>query len=190
MTATIDKFGCLGSSVKTFSGAYFDLNDPQVSAIDLYSIAVPLSRICRFGGHSPLAYSVAEHSVLCVEVARSESASIELCQAVLLHDATEAFIGDVIKPLKMLLPDYDVIESRIENAIGLRFGIDFERYRESAKRIDRMMLKCEKMTFWPSDKNQWQGFADCVPAKVKPACVSAPLARERFVTVARALGLS
>jgi len=190
MTATIDKFGCLGSSIKTFSGAYFDLADPQVSAIDLYSIAVPLSRIPRFGGHSPLAYNVAEHCCLCVEVAKSESASIELCQAVLMHDATEAFVGDVIKPLKMLLPEYDVIESRIENAIGLRFGIDFERYRDSIKRIDRMMLKREKMTFWPSDSTQWQGFAECVPAKVKPQCVSSPLARERFIELATELGLS
>lgn len=98
------------------SGALFDISDPEGSDFTLQDIAHGLGRVCRFAGQTNRFYSVAEH---CVHVARM--VPIEHARAALLHDASEAFIGDVTRPLKALLPDYRAIEKRIEDAIASRF---------------------------------------------------------------------
>lgn len=101
------------------SGALFDLTDPEGSEFTLQDIAHGLARVCRFAGQTNRFYSVAEH---CVHVARL--VPVEHARAALLHDASEAFIGDVTRPLKALLPDYRKIEKAIEDAISDRFLID------------------------------------------------------------------
>ncbi len=127
----------------------------------MMSIAAALSNICRFGGHCPDYYSVAEHSVHAAEMARDdEPCNLELQKAVLLHDAAEAYVGDVVKPLKQMLPDYTVIESRVEAAIEQRFGIDMNAYADQVKMYDRLALKAEKIAMWPTDRIKWEGFAD------------------------------
>lgn len=98
------------------SGALFDLTDPEGSDFTLQDIAHGLGRVCRFAGQTNRFYSVAEH---CFHVARL--VPVENARAALLHDASEAFIGDVTRPLKALLPDYRAIEARIEDAISDRF---------------------------------------------------------------------
>ncbi len=97
------------------SGALFDILDPEGSDFTLQDIAHGLGRVCRFAGQSSRFYSVAEH---CVHVARL--VPLAHARAALLHDASEAFIGDVTRPLKALLPDYREIEARIEDAIATR----------------------------------------------------------------------
>lgn len=104
------------------SGALFDLTDPEGSDFTLQDIAHGLGRVCRFAGQTNRFYSVAEH---CFHVARL--VPVEHARAALLHDASEAFIGDVTRPLKALLPDYREIEARIEDAIASRFLSSFER---------------------------------------------------------------
>ncbi len=101
------------------SGALFDIMDPAGSDFTLQDIAHGLGRACRFAGQTGRFYSVAEH---CLHVARL--VPVEHARAALLHDASEAFIGDVTRPLKALLPDYRAIEARIEDAISDRFMID------------------------------------------------------------------
>lgn len=98
------------------SGALFDIVDPEGSDFTLQDIAHGLGRVCRFAGQTNRFYSVAEH---CFHVARL--VPVELGRIALLHDASEAFIGDVTRPLKALLPDYQAIEARIEAAIAARF---------------------------------------------------------------------
>lgn len=97
------------------SGALFDILDPEGSDFTLQDIAHGLGRVCRFAGQSSRFYSVAEH---CVHVSRL--VPLAHARAALLHDASEAFIGDVTRPLKALLPDYREIEARIEDAIATR----------------------------------------------------------------------
>jgi hypothetical protein len=129
------------------SGALFDLLDPAASAFTLHDIAHGLGRVCRFAGHTNRFYSVAEH---CVHVARI--VPVELGRAALLHDASEAFIGDVTRPLKALLPDYQRIENNIEDAIARRFlpGFDGNAFKAPAiKAADMAMCMVEARALMP-----------------------------------------
>jgi uncharacterized protein len=106
---------------QTASGKKIAVDCPDPAVVDIADIAIALSRICRFGGHlrSDIEhYSVAQHSLLVSEIVPSH-----LRFPALLHDAAEAYLGDVVRPLKLLLPDYVVIEKAWELAIGEHFGL-------------------------------------------------------------------
>ena len=113
-----------GPTIMLASGKRFDLLDPHNSDFDIGDIAHGLAHVCRYVGQCRTFYSVAEHSILVSETVE------EFAYEALLHDAAEAFIGDITRPLKQLLPDYKAIETDIETAIGARF-----RLRSGAKSI-------------------------------------------------------
>jgi hypothetical protein len=100
------------------SGNLYDLAAPEASPVSLHDIAYGLGRVCRFAGHTSRFYSVAEH---CVHVARL--VPLELGRAALLHDGSEALIHDISRPLKAMLPEYKVIEGRIEIDLARRFAL-------------------------------------------------------------------
>ena len=175
-----DKFGCVGTTFKTFSGDYVDLLKPDPSIIKLQDIATALSRICRFGGHCPKFYSVAEHCIIATSLAIAAGVRGDGPRAILLHDAAEAFLGDMIKPLKNLLPEYQEVEQRFEQAIGVAFNLDFEPHRDIVKHYDRIMLRAEKLTMWPEDTTEWEGFANLPPRGVNLQFLNAEEAARRF----------
>lgn len=145
MSQGIDTFGCLNNTIKASSGTYVDLLNPDPATIRLVDIAAALSKVCRFGGHCPQFYSVAEHCVLATELAQSFRINdLKTLFAILLHDAAEAYIGDMVKPLKVMMPQYQEAETRIEKAIEQKFDIRFADYEPVIKRFDRAMLKAEK----------------------------------------------
>lgn len=108
-----------GDWMQTFTGARFYPLDPRVEEIDIVDIAHALSMLCRYGGHVDRFYSVAEHCVL-----MSEAVAPEHALAALLHDATEAYIIDVPRPLKRQLVGYREIEDKVWAAIAKRFDVD------------------------------------------------------------------
>lgn len=140
-----------GPLIRLRSGGYFDLENPEASSITLHDIASALSNICRFTGHSHRFYSVAEHSVHCSRLVPAEDAL-----AALMHDAVEAVVGDVSRPLKELLPEYKRIEKRCEAAILGRFGLPAEM-PASVKRADIVMLAVEQSQAMLAGDDDWPG---------------------------------
>ena len=150
-----DAFGCIANTMLTRDGTYLDLADPKQSQIEFNSIATGLSRECRFGRQCEPFYSVAEHCVLGAE--RIDSWEGKL--AFLLHDAHEAYMGDMPKPLKNMLPGYSVIANRLQSVINARFGVQ-EGWEDKIREIDRLMLVSEKSQLFPNDGHTWPGFGD------------------------------
>lgn len=132
------------------NGRYFDLLDPEGHEFDIDAIAHALAHLCRFTGHVRRFYSVAQHSVLVSHVVPQN-----LALAGLLHDASEAFLGDVAAPLKRLLPEYQKIEARVAGAIAGYFGVTMPEHAE-VKRADLVLLATEKRDLMPRDSaGQW-----------------------------------
>jgi hypothetical protein len=108
---------------KTRSG-WIDLLDPKPEQVNIDDIAHALSHVCRFVGHTSRHYSVAEHSIFVSRIAAVLGASPAEQLTALMHDATEAYIGDVTSPLKRLLGDsYRSIEHRLAGVIAERFDL-------------------------------------------------------------------
>ncbi|UWQ29891.1 hypothetical protein [Leisingera sp. M523] len=128
----------IGPTIALHGGGYFDFEAPGSCDFTIDDIAHALSHLCRFTGHCQRFYSVAEHSV---HASRIVEPGFEL--EALLHDAAEAFIGDIAAPLKSLLPDYAVIEDRVENAVLSRLGVPVKK-SAVVKLADLQMLKAEQ----------------------------------------------
>lgn len=133
----------------THSGKHLDLVDPQPAMIDILDIAKGLSREARFAGQTRAFYSVAQHSVLTSQVVPDEFAL-----EALLHDASEAYIKDIPRPLKQLLPDYRQVEARVQGAIRARFGLPAEQSREVST-ADVILLATERRDLMPDDATDW-----------------------------------
>lgn len=142
-----------GPSIITKSGEYFNFLETEYNVVLLDDIAAGLSRICRFGGQlqDGVWYSVAEHSILCTELAKADGIKDStLLKSILLHDASEAYCGDVVKPLKILLGEsYSDIEGKVEDAIAKSFDVDFRGNHDIIKKYDIEMLYAEKSVLFP-----------------------------------------
>jgi uncharacterized protein len=122
------------------SGKVIDLREPKPEMIDINDIAIALGNVCRFGGHTSTFYSVAQHCTTMVGIVPPE-----LKKVALLHDASEAYLGDVIKPLKVLLGDaYGELEYKFNRAIFDRFCVPFALL-ERIRPHDRQLLEVEHL---------------------------------------------
>lgn len=109
----------LGDWMQTFSGQQFWPIDPKESEIAIVDIAHALSMMCRYGGHTLRFYSVAEH---CCHL--FDRAPIEHRKWTLLHDASEAYIVDIIRPLKPFLSEYKGYEAAVMAAVCEKFNMN------------------------------------------------------------------
>lgn len=135
--------------ITTFTGRQFDYVAPAVESICIEDIAQALSHECRFAGHLPNFYSVAQHCVLASYIVAPEFAL-----EALLHDAVEAYCKDIPSPLKCLLPDYQFIEDQIDAVIRQRFGLPLEQ-SDQVKYADLMMLATERRDLDIDDGKTW-----------------------------------
>lgn len=111
------------AAYRTYTGVMLDFGDPEHAVISIEDIGHQLARICRYSGAMDGYYSVASHCVYVSRCLEARGHSPYLQAAGLLHDATEAYLGDVVSGLKRLLPDYRALEVRWENAVQKYFDV-------------------------------------------------------------------
>ena len=133
----------------TYSGKTLSFIDPQPDDIDIKDISHHLGRICRFNGACQPFYSVAQHSIF---VSDQVDAPIQL--SALLHDAGEAYYGDMSTPFKEAMQEcvgsrWDIILARIDNVIMMKFNLKY-RWHKDIKIADRLALATEirYLTSW------------------------------------------
>lgn len=135
-------------------GSTIDLINPTTDMVSIDTVAHGLSRVSRFGAQSPIDYSVAEHSLGMVQMAMYDGVQdMGVLYAILLHDASEAYLGDVVSPLKRHLKEYLEIEARMNSVISQRFGVDFDKHHDTIKKYDRKILKIEKKVLWGGESS-------------------------------------
>lgn len=140
----------VGPTILLSSGHYFDLLDPAGSRFTLADIGRGLGNTCRFAGQCSAFYSVAEHSWHA-----SFLVPAHLAFAALMHDAQEAFVHDVTRPLKSLLPAYKEIEHRIAGVIAERFALADLCDHRLVKHADMQMLAAEQAELMPAHDDEW-----------------------------------
>lgn len=175
--------------IQTYTGKRFSLLEPKAADVDIKDIAHALAHLCRFTGHSKWFYSVAQHSVLASLEVRPEFA-----RAALLHDAAEAYIGDVSAPLKYAMAEvygdgdhpYAQIEDRIAAVVSNAFGLNPEMLHHPAVRqADLRMLMTERRDLMHTAKLGWNISAEPYPTVIVPW--SAYKAEQEFLARLQAL---
>lgn len=163
-----------GGWMQTYTGRQFWPLDPRPEEIDIDDIAHALSNICRFTGHCEHFYSVAEHSVLTTYLVSQENALWAL-----LHDASEAYICDLGRPVKQFIPQYTEIENRLMYAVCERFNLPVDKPSE-IKRADNVMLATEATTVMGSHPADWL-LAEYPSRSVEIQCLRPAAAEKLFL---------
>jgi 5'-deoxynucleotidase YfbR-like HD superfamily hydrolase len=196
----------LGDWMQTFSGKRFYPLDPRPEDIRLMDIAHALSHVCRFNGHTRFFYSVAQHSVLVSLMGPEDAAAARL-----LHDASEAYICDLPRPLKESLRRqnnffYDSIEECVMDAVSKASGIEItkEMYKfadDAALVVEASeLLAPEQLAEWWNFKTRLRTAGDLIKrippevfAEYRPIilmkCLDPQDAKEMFLHRANQLGL-
>ena len=141
----------LDGCMRTLSGKKFDLLNPSPDMININDIASGLANSGHFSGQSPYMFSIAQHCVMvCDEYAlQNPDAPDKMKLLALMHDASEGYTGDLIKPLKVLLPGFVEIENRIMAAISIRYNLPASRLPE-IKPYDLYIQNVEYNAFYRS----------------------------------------
>ncbi len=175
--------------IQTYTGKKFDLLRPRPEMVCLEDIAHSLSRLCRFTGHTKDFYSVAEHSVHV-----SNSVISKYARSALMHDAHEAYIGDLTSPLKRAMREgpldnpFEEIERVVWKAVSKRFDLT-DSYGElmAIRNADLAVLAAERDCFFPKQTEDWG--VNVEPAKVAIQAFSPANAWYHFMNQAKLLGV-
>ena len=144
------------TTMQTYTGKLVDLSNFGPDDVRLPDISHALSLLNRFTGHSKAPYSVAQHSVLVSRLTHEDNALWGL-----LHDASEAYLGDVATPLKNMLPGYRDLEERVQRTIARVFHLPWPMPAD-VKTADLRALMGEKRDLVPGS-HDWG-------IDVEPAC--------------------
>jgi len=139
----------LDGTARTLTGKKFDFNRPSPDMIDIEDIAAGLSNQAHFNGQSPYFFSIAQHCILvCDEYAlQNTDAPAEMKLLALMHDASEAYTGDLIKPIKVFMPSFIALENSIMLTIAKRYNLPLHRIAE-IKSYDLLIQNMEYDGFY------------------------------------------
>lgn len=164
-----------GPFIFTHSGNRFSFNTPDPASIQIEDIAAALSKLCRFTGHVRRFYSVAEH---CVHVSRI--VPLDRAFEGLMHDAREAYIGDMSSPLKACLPEYRRLDALAHAAIAAKYQLPFRSTHE-VETADLAMLKHEAQKLLACDVQEFTLPPDLPQLTVKLKCWAPDEAYQHFM---------
>lgn len=123
--------------IRTFTGVYVNVFEPDINTINIYDIAHALAFQGRFTGHLPRFYSVAQHSIMC-----SKRVEPKYKLQALMHDASEAYLTDMPSPIKNRMPQYREVEDKLMGVISEIFNFEYPLH-PSVKEADRGELERE-----------------------------------------------
>ena len=174
--------------IQTYTGKSFNPlagENEDCGPIELMDIAHALSHLCRFNGHTKRFYSVGEHSLYVSTLLEHHEPAIQAWG--LLHDAAEAYLGDMVRPIKQRMPEFKAIEDRLLQRIAKRFGLAWP-IPNVVFDADDIMLATEfrdLMHSPPQTPLRMQPFPVVIPHHIGlPEVI-----RELFLTQAAKLGL-
>ena len=177
-----------GNWMQTYTGNRFFPLNPSPEDFNLLDIAHSLSLQCRYNGHVIKFYSVAEH---CVHVSMAVEAEFgrELALWGLLHDASEAYVGDMVRPLKLKMVSFIEVEIRILWSMADAFGLDAPTTVNSETMcpipqeilaVDTRILVDEKAAIMTSSMHRWD-ITGMMPVNAPIQCWSPEDAEREFV---------
>jgi len=159
-----------GDWIAVCGGGQWFVADPSPEDVRIEDITHALSLVCRFGGHCREFYSVAQHSVIVADILReADPFDYQLQMYGLLHDASEAYIGDVVRPLKRSLQLYRDIEAITQETIlrGLGLPQPSEEQRAKVKAADNVALMTERRDLVNHGDRAWQNEVEPLPYAIK-----------------------
>jgi hypothetical protein len=168
--------------MQTYSGRRFWPLDPRPEDVCIEDVAHALSLLTRYGGHCLRFYSVAEHSV---HLARHASPEDKLW--LLLHDASEAYLSDMVRPLKRFMPEYREAEDRVSAAVYERFGLDPAHEPRTVKALDNRILMDERAQVMRPTGDEWHYGGENEPLGVALQFWSPQRAEAHFLSTFSAL---
>lgn len=150
--------------IQTFTGRRFWPLDPRAEDIRIEDIAHALSNICRFTGHTLKFYSVAQHSVLVSRIVPPADALWGL-----LHDASEAYLTDIAKPVKEspAFAEYKLAEDKLARVVAEAFSLPWPM-PASVKKADCVLLATERRDVMRSTDLAWNVPAEPMLRRITP----------------------
>jgi uncharacterized protein len=131
------------NAILIHSGILFDVFNPKKEDIHIIDIAHALSNLCRYGGHSPKFYSVAQHAVLCSHQPGTPQEQMEF----LMHDASEAYLIDLPRPIKRNIAIYVEIEEKLLEVINSHYNLTYPLSARTHE-VDNLVLHYEYDNFY------------------------------------------
>ncbi len=133
----------MNNLLQTYTNKIIDVVNPTIDMVDIIDIARGLAYTCRYAGQCPHYYSVAEHSIHCCIMAQKLHLSSNSIKWALLHDAAEAYIGDIARPIKSIVPEFKKVEDHLLEVIALKFNLKTYKIPTEVIEIDNRMLTTE-----------------------------------------------
>jgi len=169
----------IGNFMQVYSGKQFWPMSPRAAEVDIDDIAHSLSLQCRYAGHCLRFYSVAEHSVHVANWLRQQELPPRTVMQGLLHDASEAYLVDVPRPVKPFLPGYAEAEVGVMAAVAERFNIDLVLDEKVLEADNRILLDERAQNMAPG--NYAGGWPELEPLGIELRCWSPAAAKEEFI---------
>lgn len=142
--------------IETYTGLPFDFREPVLDNINMIDIAHALSNQCRYSGHTRYHFSTAQHCCLLAEFVADRGGSAIECFQILIHDAAEAYLVDIPRPVKQFMPEYRVWDKRVNDAVRARYGLSKLAMPSYQDDIDSRIIVDERAALMDDQrKNDW-----------------------------------